>query len=376
MKILTVFNNKGGVGKTTLLFNTAHAIASLGKKVLVVDCDPQCNLSLNFLSEQQIEKIWDEEDDFVAYSYQQERDKDPKKFQNLIKAPRSIHFLLKPTEEGIDDPQSIPKPFIVNDNLHLIPGRLTLYIYEDYISRRWNDLYAGTPLAIRTVVKVRNLCALINKENLYDYILIDTSPSLGALNKSIIIFSDYFMIPCNPDWFSLFGIKNIGNSLMNWKKDMAIIYSLLSDKKRSEFPEKLVQFIGYCLYKAKRYKSKTNDLDLAQGHYHNALKIPKYIERFIGCEMLEMSKSQDVSKPIGGKSIMHSDNTAPAISQILKVPIWQVPDRISQQDASKFFDDPKLYNAQKNTISGNSKYYTKRSKDYQVFAQSLMRRMP
>jgi cellulose biosynthesis protein BcsQ len=65
VEIITVFNNKGGVGKTTLTFHLAHALAELGHKVLAIDLDPQCNLSIYCLPVETIQKIWDAENSFI-----------------------------------------------------------------------------------------------------------------------------------------------------------------------------------------------------------------------------------------------------------------------------------------------------------------------
>ena len=86
----------------------------------------------------------------------------------------------------------------------------------------------------------------------YDFVIIDTSPSLGALNKLIISTVDGFLIPALPDMFSLYGIRNIGNSLKQWKKEFSTIYTLISDDKRKKFPPKFVRFLGYTIYNAKK----------------------------------------------------------------------------------------------------------------------------
>jgi AAA domain len=98
LQSISVFNNKGGVGKTTLTFHLAHAFAELGKKTLVVDLDPQCNLTIFALTDEVIWEMWSAEDDYIDdFNSTRERNSD---FDNILKSPRSIHFVLKPTEDG------------------------------------------------------------------------------------------------------------------------------------------------------------------------------------------------------------------------------------------------------------------------------------
>ena len=100
MKIISVFNNKGGVGKSTLTFHLAHALVEKGHKTLMIDLDPQSNLTLNAIAAEQLEEIWEKEDPFIedSHNFLSEKHID---FQTFLEEPRSIHSLLKPIEDGI-----------------------------------------------------------------------------------------------------------------------------------------------------------------------------------------------------------------------------------------------------------------------------------
>jgi cellulose biosynthesis protein BcsQ len=152
MRIISLFNNKGGVGKTTLSFHFANALAEAGKRVLMVDLDPQCNLNLYAMSPDELQAIWEPEDAFIDIEgFEAARRKmNDEEFTALNSKPRTIHYLLKPTEEGTGELSSLAPPFRVTSGLDLIPGRLTLHMFEYKISDRWPGAYQGDPLSIRT----------------------------------------------------------------------------------------------------------------------------------------------------------------------------------------------------------------------------------
>ncbi|WP_198947915.1 ParA family protein [Magnetofaba australis] len=258
MKSLAIFNNKGGVGKTTLIYHLAHSLADLGHSVLMFDLDPQSNLSLFGLAEEKLHSIWEAEDSFIDDYRIAKENTSPLLFDELLNSPRSSHFLFKPVEDGADEPARLPPPHKITDKLGLIPGRLTLHRYEDKIASRWSEAFTGDPLAIRTISNIRQKSIQYAETHGYDYILIDTSPSLGILNKIIISTCDAFMIPCMPDMFSLYGVKNIGASLTKWNKEFETMYNLLSDTKRRPLPSKRVSFVGYTIYNAKKYNQQSN----------------------------------------------------------------------------------------------------------------------
>lgn len=324
MKIISVFNNKGGVGKSTLSFHLGHSLARRGKKTLLLDLDPQCNLTICAMMEEELHKIWEEEDTFIDDFESGYKNSE----SDLFSSPRSIHFLLKPAEDGISEIEKLPPPKKLTEGVDLIPGRLSLHKYENRIAERWNGVYQGDNLSIRTITNIRTLSKRYADLHDYDFILIDTSPSLGILNKVIMSTVDGFFIPAQPDMFSLYGIRNIGNALEIWQKEFNSIYSLISDDKRSKFPSRFVQFLGYTIYNSKKYTKQgetENEYGLAQAHYQYVSRIPETILKFISENNREGFSKEIISKPIGDDAIVHTHNTFPAMAQALKCPMWEVP---------------------------------------------------
>ncbi len=365
MKIISLFNNKGGVGKTTLAFHLSCALAEMDYRVLMIDLDPQCNLTLCAIDEEELEKIWEVEDDFIDSFDATKNRMSNEDLEEINAEPRTIHYLLKPTEEGTGDFEQLPPPFKVKiiPNLDLIPGRLTLHMYENKISERWSGAYQGDPLSIRTITRIRKLASIYAQNYGYDYIIIDTSPSLGVLNKVIISTADGFLIPCLPDMFSLYGIRNIGKSLSQWQKELTTIYQLISDQKRKYFPNELVQFLGYTVYNAKKYNGSSNSWNLATAHYNYAEQIPPIIEKYIPKHIRERLNDDMVKNPIGGTAVMHTHNTLPGMSQKYKSPIWKIPSLSN------------LTTKDKSTILGNRSTYENTKGNYKQFAEGLIERI-
>lgn len=368
LKVLSVFNNKGGVGKTTLTYHLGHALSEMGYRVLMIDADPQCNLTIYSIQEEIIHSIWEEEDRIIDEGFESEKKKmTPEEFNALNSSVRSLHYLLKPTEEGTGDLDKLPPPHKMTGTLDIIPSRLTLHLFEDKIAGRWTDLYRGEPLAIRTVSKIRELSEQYSALYGYDYVIVDTSPSLGALNKAVISTVDGFFVPALPDLFSLYGIRNIGKALSAWKAEFDIIYKLISSDKRKYFPERFVTFLGYTIYNAKRYTKETNnELNLAQAHYAYACQIPSTIEKNIGLELRDHLTEEQLKRPIGEKAIMLSHNTFPAMAQYYHLPMWKVPDLLKEG---------KIEEQHINTIRGASGKYRLTGEAYSIFCKDLLDRI-
>jgi len=363
MNIISIFNNKGGVGKSTLTYHLGSALSEMGKRVLLVDLDPQSNLTLYGLSESQLESIWEKEDAFIDDFSSAKRAMSPEKFEEYQKSNHSIHYLLKPVEDGESDETQLADPVMLNDDLGLLPGRLTLHMFESKIAKQWSEAFLGEPQAIRTVTAIRKKCEDYAKKFNFEIVLIDTSPSLSALNKVIISTSDCFIIPCAPDMFSDYGIRNIGNSLKVWSRELQTMISLLNDTKRDYFPKKFVKLLGYTIYNARKRSDAQNNLKIAAAHANHAKKLPETIKNFVPKECYDFLADKAIFKSIGDNALIHSHNTYPASSQKYKQPMWKVP------------ESPNLDETDIGTIKASAKDYKATRDSYISFAEDVLKRL-
>lgn len=195
--VLTFFNNKGGVGKTSLVYHISWMLSELGWTVFVCDLDPQANLTAAFMTEDQIADLWDNGDD----------------------GPSTIHRCVKPLTE-VGDLQR-PKLQIITPNLFLLPGDLALSGFEDLLSSEWpGALGSGNPYRpFRVLSSFWQVAQLGAKQCNADIILFDVGPNLGAINRSALIGSDYVLMPLGADIFSLQGLRNLGPTLRRWRTD-------------------------------------------------------------------------------------------------------------------------------------------------------------
>lgn len=367
MKIISLFNNKGGVGKSTLGYHLGCALGEMKKKVLLVDLDPQCNLTICGMLEEKLQSIWEKEDPFIDDFA--DATKNAEGLDEIIKSARSIHFLLKPAEDGLNEFDKYPPPVELYPKVHLIPGRLSVHRYENKIAERWSGAYQSDNLSIRTITNIRRICEKYSEIYKYDYVILDTSPSLGILNKTIISTVDGFFIPAQPDMFSLYGIRNIGNSLEQWQKEFETIYRLISNEKRAKFPQRFVQFIGFTIYNAKKYTDDRNKYNLANAHYSYVTKIPDVINEFI--KKGNRADIENITEPIGLTSVMHTHNTFPSVSQALKCPMWNVPNvyRQMQQNNREYLKQNMI-----DVNNGSFGRYEETKDKYITFAKDFINR--
>lgn len=231
MKIISLFNHKGGVSKTTTTFNMGWMLAEQGQKTLIVDADPQCNLTALVLG-------YSRTDDFdTIYAENPYSD---------------IYTCIKPVVDGSLGKVIPADPIVTkNKNLSLLCGSISLSEIETQI---------GVALTTSTAIPaIRNIPGSIGaflketgSKHEFDYILIDMSPSVGALNECLLMSSDYFIVPTSPDFFCAQAIKSLSKVLPRWNseiqpfRDSQILYP---------FPQKPPKFMGFI---SQKYRPRNN----------------------------------------------------------------------------------------------------------------------
>ena len=198
MKSIVLFNNKGGVGKTTLGYHLSWMFNDLGLKVVAIDLDPQSNLTSAFLAEDRLLELWPDGDH-----------------------PHTLLGAVKPVLERLGD---INDPWVepVAEHLWLIPGDLGLTTFEDRQAQAWpaclDDNEANAGDAFRVMTAYYRLMEKASSAKGADIVLIDVGPNLGAINRAALIASDHVVVPIAADLFSLQGLRNLGPTLREWRE--------------------------------------------------------------------------------------------------------------------------------------------------------------
>jgi cellulose biosynthesis protein BcsQ len=192
--VLTFFNNKGGVGKTSLVYHLAWMFAEQGLRVMAVDLDPQANLTAAFLDEDQLADLWT----------------DGAGASTIF---RSVKPLLDVGDFAPVDYQKL------NQRLALIPGDLGLSGFEDELSATWTDALSDKNKArpFRILTAFWRAAQESAKRFDADLIVFDVGPNLGAINRAALLASNHVVVPLGADLFSLQGLRNLGPTLRDWR---------------------------------------------------------------------------------------------------------------------------------------------------------------
>ncbi|MBV8618011.1 MAG: AAA family ATPase [Curvibacter sp.] len=220
---LSFFNNKGGVGKTTLVYHLSWMLAELGLNVLVVDADPQANLTAAFLDEAALIDLWNTDPGQPA--------------QTLFDALRPL------TRVGDILPVQARQ---ITPGLHLIPGDLALSGFEDPLSEQWAKALSeeNAERALLVLSAFWRVAQQSAADLQADLIIFDVGPNLGAINRSVLLGTDHVIVPLAADLFSLQGLRNLGPALKRWRSGWAVRRQAV-DATLGPLPDGAMQPAGY-----------------------------------------------------------------------------------------------------------------------------------
>lgn len=312
---ISLFNHKGGVSKTTTAFNLGWMLAAKGKKVLLADCDPQCNLTGMVLG-------FKGTDDFSA-----------------IYESGGVHNIrdgLAPAFESRPAPIEpvTCEPIVGQPNMFLIPGHIGLAEYE--VTLGIAQELSGSLITLQNLPgSLHHLFQLTAKKYTSDYIIVDMSPSLGSINQNLLMTSDFFLVPMAPDYFSVMAIDSLASVLPKWKAwaKQAQGISVLQ-KATYPFPVVEPKFLGTVIQKYRIREGLTPSAafqkwinDIEEGVQK------KLIPALQGCGMLMPEDAyKSIRLPLGKPLLQMSDfNSLIALSQKHKVPVFALSDHQLEQ---------------------------------------------
>ncbi len=191
--ILTFFNNKSGVGKTSLVYHLAWMLSDLDYQVLACDLDPQANLTRMFINEERLEILWPDDGE-----------------------RKTIYNALQPLLDGTGD---IEQPYLerIVPKLSLIVGDLSLSGTEDEFSIQWQACLDRCPRAFRVISALWRILQTATNDSGAEIVLVDVGPNLGALNRAVLVATDCVIVPLGTDLISLQGLRILGATLRDWR---------------------------------------------------------------------------------------------------------------------------------------------------------------
>lgn len=240
---VTLFNHKGGVGKTTLTVNLAGGLADLGMKVLVVDADPQCNISSFFMTEPEL-------DDLLGES------------KESGESGATIWSAVKPVVDGTGDVVRVPVRSVADNSLFLVPGDVLLSKYEEELPSAWTDSFARKSRGYAVMSAIHRAASLLAEQHQVDIVLYDVGPSVGPLNRAILLGCEHFITPVAPDLFSLRALTSVGEAVARWISDWKTVKMLAPQDAHGKLLRGHPTYLGYVVSAFKAYdgaKSRPHD---------------------------------------------------------------------------------------------------------------------
>lgn len=222
---IALFNHKGGVGKTTLTVNIANALADAGKIVLLVDADPQCNLTSFYIEEASLEKILEASDE--------------------TEGGQTLWSAIKPVVQGRGGIVPIPVWQVGNESIYFVPGDVLLSDYEEELPSAWTECFARRTRGYDVTTALAQVANVCGESTNADICFYDMGPNVGALNRAVLLDCDFFITPVAADLFSLRALSTVGRSVAKWIADWQTIRGLASNEDKARIFSGKPAYLGY-----------------------------------------------------------------------------------------------------------------------------------
>jgi chromosome partitioning protein len=263
MKSVAFFNNKGGVGKTSLVYHLSWMFADRGISVLAVDLDPQSNLTSMFLPDDRLEEIWNDGNSHTISDC-------------LLPLINRTGDILTPHVEKL------------NPKLGMVAGNLSLSKFEDTLSAEWPRCLSRDLGAFNVTTAFYRIILKALEIHPAEIVLIDVGPNLGAINRSALISAESVVLPLAPDLFSLQGLRNLGPTLREWRADWEERKAKLPTDAGIPLPNGGMSPIGYVIM-----QHGVKDSRPVKAYQRWLDKIPLIYREYVLAEKLESNMSAE-----------------------------------------------------------------------------------
>jgi cellulose biosynthesis protein BcsQ len=304
---IAIFNHKGGVGKTTLSVNIAYALSALKKRVLLVDSDPQCNLTSYLVDASVVDDMLDSSETSKG---------------------NTLWSAIKPVAEGVGEARVI-KPIQVRDLL-LLPGDILLSKFEQDLHQFWGDSFLRRVRGYRGTAALSALVNEIARTYEIDYVFYDSGPNIGPLNRSILLDCDAFIVPAACDSFSIRALKTLGDTLADWVRDWSTAITLAPDNVYL-LPGR-PKLIGYIPQRFRVYGDA-----VASNYSHFLPRIDKGISADVGAVLRALGKELAPLEYQSRLGLVKDFGRLAAKGQEMGQPIWEVGNPDENQKAWSTF---------------------------------------
>lgn len=203
---ITLFNHRDGVGKTMLTANIAFALAEMGKSVLLVDSDPQSNLTSYLVADRVVAELLSKSDGLDG---------------------RTIWSALKPVSDG--DRAGRPVAPMQVGHVALLPGDIKLAGFAESLNECWAGCLRRRLDALYATSSISTLISALDAQYGYDFVFFDSGFNIGPLNRVLLLDSDYFIVPVACDLLSVRALATLGQAIERWMQDADTIGAIAPD---------------------------------------------------------------------------------------------------------------------------------------------------